>query len=138
MTRLFIPRQVQMSVPIVFFWSQKLGHIICPPHWSVPAPAGYEKIECRHAREVEIWSERLQRQEVRFHQMNLEQRFYFEEPIRQHMMEELKKNWRDATDPKNRAFLARAIDKISAKREQLRKDVIESWMHCEAKEGVAS
>ena len=54
------------------------------------------------------------------------------------MMNELKANLRNAKDPINRAFLARAIEKISEKREQMRKDVIESRMACEAKEGVAS
>lgn len=109
-----------------------------PPHWSVPEPAGYERIECRHAHEVDRCSEAMRKQEQRIHEMTVEQRFYFEEPIRIHMMNELKANLRNAKDPINRAFLARAIEKISEKREQMRKDVIESRMACEAKEGVAS
>lgn len=142
MGRIIIPggerTQAQMSKPIVFFWSQKLQHIILPPHWSIPAPVGYEKIECRHAHDADVWSERLRQQEKRIHEMTLEERYNFEEPIRDHMMNELRKNLRDAKDPTNRAFLLRAIEKISEKREKMRKDVIESKMAFEAKEGVAS
>jgi hypothetical protein len=130
--------QAQMSKPIVFWYSKQLQHIMVPPSHVVPEPIGYERIECRHAHEVDLWSNRLRQQEQRVHQMTLEERYNFEEPIRQHMMDELRKNLRDAKDPTNRAFLVRAIEKISEKREKMRKDVIESKMACESNEGVAS
>jgi hypothetical protein len=140
MSRLILPRQhqAQMSKPVVFWWSKKLQFIMVPPSHVVPAPEGFEKIECRHAHEVDTWSERLRQQEKRIHEMTLEERYNFEEPIRAHMMAELRKNLAEAKDPTNRAFLARAIEKISEKRENMRKDVIESKMACESKEGVAS
>ena len=128
---------VHMSRPVVFFWSKKLGHIVLPPHWSVPAPAGYEKIECRHAHEVDAWSARLRAQEQRILEMDMEQRYYFEEPIRVHMLEELKKNYREAKDPVNRAFLDRAIQKIQEKRRHAYLAAVEGRMACEAREGVA-
>jgi hypothetical protein len=128
----------QMSVPICFWYSAKLSHIMTPPHWSVPAPVGYERIECRHARDVEIWSKRQNEQEKRIAEMSLEERYNFEEPIRQHMMSELRANLQSATDPTNRIFLERAIEQIQKKREHVYKEVVESRMACEAKEGVAS
>ena len=127
-----------MSTPVVFWFSKKLGHIMVPPHWSVPAPAGYESIECRHAHEVDLWSNRLRQQEERILEMDMEQRYYFEEPIRVHMMEELKKNYREAIDPINRAFLARAIEKIQEKRKHAYEATVVGRMACESEEGVAS
>jgi hypothetical protein len=70
--------------------------------------------------------------------MSLEERYNFEEPIRQHMMSELRANLQSATDPTNRIFLERAIEQIQKKREHVYKEVVESRMACEAKEGVAS
>jgi hypothetical protein len=142
MGRIIIPgdrqHQAQMSKPIVFWYSKKLQHIMVPPSHLVPEPVGYERIECRHANEVDLWSERLRQQEKRIHEMTLEERYNFEEPIRAHMMAELRKNLANAKDPVNRQFLQRAIEKISEKREKMRKDVIESKMACESSEGVAS
>lgn len=142
MSKILVPahvrRQVQMSKPVVFWWSKKLGHIMVPPHWSVPEPVGYERIECRHAHEVDAWSERLRQQEKRILEMDMEQRYYFEEPIRAHMLEELKKNYREAKDPTNKAFLARAIEKIMEKRKNAYAATVEGKMACESRDGVAS
>lgn len=137
---LYLPARInaQMAKPIVFWYSKKLDHIMCAPSHIPPAPNGYEKIECRHAHEVETWSARLRAQEKRLDDMTAEERYNFEEPIRSHMLQELRKNLRDATDPVNREFLARSIFRIERKREHMRQEHIERVMHCEKSEGVAS
>jgi hypothetical protein len=135
----FRKHQAQMSKPVVFWFNRKENLIWNPPSWMIDRPwPGFEKIECRHAAEVEMWSRRLAEQEKRLLEMELEQRYNIEEPMRQRMMRDLEDKLHSATDPVNREFLARAIERIKAKRENIYKQVIESRMACEAKDGVAS
>jgi len=138
-TKLWLPQKyVQMSKPVVFWFSKKLDHIILPASPVAPAPNGYERIECRHAHEVDNWSGRLRAQEKRYREMTDEERYKFEEPIRVHMIAELRQLLRKATDPANRVFLERSIQVIEKKRELRRKEYVETCMHAEKKEGVAS
>lgn len=139
MSKLWLPqRYVQMAKPVVFWFSKKLDHILLPPSPIAPAPNGYQRIECIHAHEVELWSNRLRAQEKRIREMTDEERYRFEEPIRAHMIQELRSLLQKATDAANRAFLLRSIELIEKKREQRRQEFVETFMHCEAKEGVAS
>jgi len=138
LSKLILPRQyAQMATPIVFWYSKKLDHILNPPSPFVPAPLGYERIECRHAHEVETWSARLRAQEKRLRDMTEEERYNFEEPIRSHMLQELRDLHQKATTPANKEFLAVCIQMILAKRERRKKEVTETFMHVEAKEGLA-
>ena len=143
MSNLILPshlrrHHVQMTTPIVFWFSKRLDHIMNPPHWSVPAPEGYERIECKHAHEVDKWSARLRAQEKRIREMTEEERYNFEEPIRAHGLRILREQLQKATDPVNRVFLSSSIQALERKREQRRKEYVETFMHAEAKEGVAS
>lgn len=131
-TGLLLPRKyVQMTKPVVFWWSQKLDHILLPASPIAPSPTGYQRIECRHAHEVEKWSECLRQQEKRIREMTDEERYNFEEPIRVHGIVELRKLLANATDPKNRIFLKRSIELLEQKREQRRKEYVETYMHAE-------
>jgi hypothetical protein len=127
-----------MSKPVVFWHSKKLDHIMCPPSPIAPPPAGYERVECVHAHQADMWSRRLRRQEKRLYEMTDEERYNFEEPIRAHMLRELEKNLREAKTETNRVFLAMAIQNIKRKRQQRSKETYETFMHFEAKENVAS
>jgi hypothetical protein len=69
--------------------------------------------------------------------MNDEERYNFEEPIRAHMLAELRENLKKSKDPVNKMFLDAAISNIERKRDKARKERLESFMHVEAKEGVA-
>lgn len=140
MSKLILPRHLrnaQMSKPVVFWFSKKLDHILLPASPVAPAPKGYERIECRHANEVDLWSNRLRAQEKRIREMTDEERYNFEEPIRAHMLRELRANLAKAKDPVNREFLSRSIEMIERKREQRRKEFVETYMHAEGHEGVA-
>lgn len=139
MSKLFMPRRnVQMATPIVF-WVMRKPHffIMNPPSHLVPAPEGFEKVECRHAHEVELWSNRLRQQEKRIREMNDEERYNFEEPIRSLGLRVLRESLAKATDPINREFLSASIAVLEKKREARRKEVTETFMHVEAHEGLA-
>lgn len=108
---------------------------------NAPAPSGYERIECRHAHEIEKWSKRLAAQEKRFREMTDEERDTFEEGVWKHMMSTLRDNLLKA-DPKNRMFLEQSIKRLEERHQRNRLRRMEadavSYMHCESKEGVAS
>jgi hypothetical protein len=131
-------RQAQMSTPIVFWYQRKTQFIMCPPSPIAPAPSGFEKIECRHALEVEKWSQRLRAQEKRMHEMTETERFEYEGKIQSGIIEEMEACLARSTDPVNKQFMAFFIAKAKEKREQRRMEVVETFMHCEANEGVAS
>ena len=133
MSKLILPRKyVQMATPVVFWHSKKLDHIMLPPSPVAPPPTGYQRIECRHAHEVDKWSARLRAQEKRLREMNDEERYNFEEPIRAHGIAELRKLLSKATDQANREFLAQSISNLERKREARRKEHVETYMHIEA------
>ncbi len=138
MSKLILPpRFAQMAKPIVFWYSRKNDFIMLPPSPLPPPPKGYERIECRHAHEVELWSSRLRAQEKRIREMTDLERYSYEEPIRAEMLTELRLLLQKATTPANKEFLAASIRFIEQKREQRRKEVTETFMHAEAHEGVA-
>ena len=70
--------------------------------------------------------------------MTDEERYNFEEPIRAHGIAELRKALAKANDPINKQFIASSIEALERKRELLRKEHVETYMHVEAHEGVAS
>lgn len=139
MSRLILPHHyAQMSKPIVFWFSKKLDFIMLPASPIAPPPTDYQRIECRHAHEVDLWSKKLRSQEQRIREMTDEERYNFEEPIRAHGIQELRKALVNATDPINRIFLARSIEQLEKKRELRRKEYVETYMAVEAQEGLGS
>jgi hypothetical protein len=129
----------QLGTPIVFWYSKKLDYLMNPPSPLVPAPEGYEKIECRHAHEVDKWSARLRAQEKRISEMTDEERYIFEDRIRADALVQARKNLATMTDPFNREMAAEIIRRMETSRDKAaRPTEIESFQACEAKEGVAS
>lgn len=138
---LWLPRQhAQMTKPIVFWFNKKRDFIMNPPGPDCLPPTGYERIECRHAHEVDTWSNRLRAQEKRIHEMTVEERYVFEDAIRFDMIEEMKKQLAEAPNPQSKMFLTAAIEHFTQRREAARPahQAIESHMGCESEEGVAS
>ena len=141
MSNLWLPpscrkQQAQMSKPIVFLYAKKVDWIILPADPNMELP-GYQRIECRHAHEVEKWSAKLRAQEKRMRDLKDEERYEVEEPIRAYGESEMRKALANCTDEKNRLFMVRSLERIREKREQAKKEYIESYMACEAKDGVA-
>lgn len=139
-SKLYLPRgvrQAQMSKAVVFWWNKSADFIMCPPSPIAPPPAGFERIECRHAHEVDSWSARLRLQDKRVREMSEFERFEYEGKIQSGIIDEMKACLARSNDPLNRQFMAHFIAQAEKKREQRKMEVIESYMHCEAEEGVA-
>ena len=139
-SKLILPRQyAQMEKPVVFWWSRKLDHIILPASAIAPAPVGYERIECKHANEVDIWSNRLRGQEKRFFEMTDLERFEYEGKIQSHIIEEMEACLAASGDSRNKQFMEWFIRQAKEKRASRRPPVApEAHMACEGEEGVAS
>ncbi len=133
-------KQAQMSKPIIFWLNRKRDHLMNAPGPLVKPPTGYERIECVHAHEVDKWSNRLRAQEKRLRDMSDEERYAYEDAIRYDNIQELKKNLAESNDLQNRLFIQAAIQHAEQQREKARPVHIkrETFMACEAEEGVAS
>ncbi len=77
-------------------------------------------------------------QEKRMREMTVLERFEYEGKIQDGIIEEMKACYRRSTDPVNKEFMAWFIQKAINVRETRKAEVIETFMHCEASEGVAS
>src|SRR5882672_3240190 len=117
-----------MSEPVVFWFSKKLDNIMMPASPIAPPPIGYERIECRHAHEVDTWSARLRAQEKRIYEMTEGERFEYEGKIQSHIIAEMEKCLANSTDATNKQFMAWFIEKAKAKREKRRLEMLETWM----------
>lgn len=132
MSNLILPRRyAQMRKAVVFWFNRSADFIMLPPSPIAPPPAGFERIECRHANEVDSWSARLRLQDKRLREMNAIERFEFEGKVQSSIIEEMKACYQRSTDPVNREFMAIAIRKAEEKREKRQMEVIESYMHIE-------
>jgi len=138
MSKLYLPRKyAQMSKPVVFWFNRTADFIMCPPSPIAPPPAGFERIECRHAHEADSWSARLRLQEKRMREMTEFERFEYEGKVQASIIEEMEKCLARATDQTNREFLAYFIRLAKEKQRRRAVEVVETYMHAEAKEGVA-
>jgi hypothetical protein len=140
---IFVPssvRNAQMSKAVVFWHNKKRDFIMNPPGPNCTPPPGYERIECRHAHEVDTWSARLRAQEKRIHEMTVEERYVFEDAIRFDMLAEMRKQLAEAVTPFQKGFLAAAIAHFEQRRDDARPahTKFESHMGCESSEGIAS
>jgi hypothetical protein len=141
--KILVPRslkQAQMSKPIVFWHNKNRDHIMNAPGPDITPPSGYQRIECRHAHEVDTWSSRLRAQEKRIRDMSDEERYQYEDRLRHDMIEELRRNLAASNDETNRLFMQAAITHAEQQRERIRPVHIqrETYQACEAEEGVAS
>lgn len=137
---LILPRKyAQMAEPVVFWFCPKLDFIMVPASPIAPPPSGYQRVECRHAYEVDIWSRRLRRQEQRFFEMSELERYEYEGKIQSHNIEEMEKCLKTSTDSKNKQFMEWFIKQAKQKRDSRRPPTApENFMACEAEEKVAS
>lgn len=139
MSELIIPRYLAKRKPqkIVFWFNKKADFIMCPPSPLAPPPAGFQKVECQNASEVQKWSSRLRTQEKRVYEMTELERYELEGKIQSDIIAEMEECYRNSTDPVNREFMAYHIRLAKAHRAQRRPQARETFMHCEAEEGVA-
>ncbi len=132
-----VSKPANKVVNIVFWFSKKLDHIrVGAPEW-MPIPKnlvmlGYDKIVCRSAHEVGIWSQKLRDQERRLREQTDEQREAFEGPILQKMRQDLHYQMANARNQINRDFVRQALVKLDEYEEKRRKENTESYQHVEA------
>jgi hypothetical protein len=135
---IWIPGQTKPGVKriaVVFYFNATSQRIIVgfPENFPIPASyakAEYQKIVCRSAHELEIWSKKLRDQERRDEEMTDEEREAFEGPIRAWARAELVTSMMNARNPINKEFCRFALEKLDED-ERRRKMKKESFMHIE-------
>jgi len=140
-TGLWIPDHLKPAhkpVNIVFWFSRKLNRINVglPEQYPIPrvlVNLGFEKIVCRNAHDVDLWSQKLRDQERRDEEMTDEQREMFEGPLRAELRKELVSKMMNSRNAINRDFCRAALQKMDED-EARRKVKRESFMHVEAAE----
>jgi hypothetical protein len=138
-SNLWVPKHLRPAVKriaVVFYFNPTDKRIIVgfPDNFPVPpsfAKAGYQKIVCTSAHELEIWSQKLRDQERRDEEMTDEQREAFEGPIRAWARQELVTAFMNARNAINKDFCRHALEKMDED-ERRRKMKKISYMHQEA------
>ncbi len=134
MTELWLPKHLRPArkpIAVVFYYSKTLDRIMVGFPENYPAPKGFEKIVCRTAHDVEIWSEKMRQQDKRDEEMTEEQRELVEGPIREYARKQLLHLMANARNSINKEFCRVALAKMDADAEK-RKMKRESYQHIEA------
>lgn len=125
-------------VAVVFYFNRKINRMLVGAPEQFPIPrllrnAGYEKIVCRNAHDVDLWSQKMREQERRDEEMTEQQRDAFEGPLRALLRQELVTKMLNSRNAVNREFCRAALQRMDED-EARRKVRRESWMHIEAAE----
>jgi hypothetical protein len=134
MSDLWIPqryRQNKRPVKVVFYHNPTLDQVLVGFPEQFPAPAGFEKIICTTASEVERWSQKMRDQDRREQEMTDEQREAIEGPIRDYARKELIHLRDHARNALNRDFCQEALNRLEEQEYHARMKR-ESFMHQEA------
>jgi len=135
---LWIPDHLKPAhkpVNVVFWYSKRLNRINVglPEQYPVPqvlANIGFEKIVCRSAHDVDLWSQKMRDQETRDEELTDEQRELFEGPLRAELRKDLVYKMMHSRNQVNRDFCRAALQKMDDD-EARRKVKRESIMHAE-------
>ena len=115
-------------VNVVFYFNRAQDRIMVGFPENFPAPAGFEKIVCRSAAEVDKWDRKMRDQEKRDAEMSDEQREAVEGPMRDYARKELTRLMLNARNNLNREFCRVALQKLDDD-DKRRKMKRESFMH---------
>ena len=129
----WVPRHLKPSnkiVNVVFYYSKTFDRILVGFPENYPVPHGFEKIVCHSAHDVELWSERLRKQERRDEEIKDEEREAIEAPVREYARRELQHLMANARNNVNRDFCRQALARID-EMEKKAKMKRESFMHVE-------
>jgi len=135
---IWVPRDLAPAVrrvAVVFYHSKKLNRIVvgAPEEYPVPKvmqAMGFNKVVCRSAHEVEVWSQKLRDQERRDEEMTDAEREAFEGPLRAQLRADLMNRMANSRNAVNREFCRQALENMDAAEERQRTKR-ESMMHCE-------
>jgi hypothetical protein len=133
---LWLPRRYCKPTSVVFYHNPKTNHIIngFPDIYPLPdyyAVRGYQKVVCRDAHTMEIWSEKLRDQERREKEIEDAKREAIEGPVRDALRQQMVHTRDHTTDPKNREFLRRAVENAEEYDRQREKETRTSFQHME-------
>jgi hypothetical protein len=136
---LWIPNHLKPAhkpVAIVFWFSRKLNRINIglPEQYPVPAilaNLGFEKIVCRNAHDVDLWSQKVRDQEKRDSEMSDEQRYAFEGPLRAELRKDLVSKMINSRNQLNRDFCRAALQRMDEDEAKHKMDRV-SFQHVEA------
>jgi hypothetical protein len=136
-----MPRgNAQMATKIYFWHNPRTQHVMqgAPPQFDSMKPMGYQTIECNHAHEAEMWSERLRRQDQRITEMSDYEREQIEGPMRDDLRKQIKGRLREleaGIDTKNARlnalFMKKALQMLDQQEEKA-KTIRQSYLHVEA------
>ena len=130
----------QMATKIYFWYNSRTQHIMqgAPPQFDHLKPMGYQTIECNHAHEAEMWSDRLRKQDQRITEMSDYEREQIEGPMREDLRKQIKGRLREleaGIDTKNARlnamFMKKALHMLD-EQEAKAKTVRQSYLHLEA------
>lgn len=138
---LWIPQHLKPSrklIRVVFYLNRQLDRVEvgAPEQFGLPmalAKLGWEKVVCETAHEVELYSEKKRRQDIRDAERSEEEREKIEGPIRDAIRRDLNYRMLNSKNQLNRDFCFFALKKLD-EQEKMRKEKIDSWMHSEAAE----
>jgi hypothetical protein len=139
---LYLPRylvQGRKPTAIVFYYCSRTDRILvgAPEVFPVPKPLadeGYQKIVCRSAHDVEVWSKKLQKQEARDQEIEKTARHGIEGPMRDKLRSEVVYARDHASNAFNRDALQHYLEEIDRADSRREKETSISYMHCEAAE----
>ena len=117
---LWIPDHLKPAhkpVNIVFWFSRKLNRINVglPEQYPIPRVLlnlGFEKVVCRSAHDVDLWSQKLRDQEKRDSEMSDEERYNFEGPLRAELRKDLVSRMLNSRNQFNRDFCKAALQRM--------------------------
>ena len=135
---LWIPSHLKPArklIKVVFYINRQLDRVEvgAPEQFGLPmvlARLGWEKVVCETAHEVELYSEKKRRQDIRDAERSEEDREKIEGPIRDAIRKDLYNRMMLSKNQINRDFCRFALEKIDAQ-EKMRKEKLESYMHVE-------
>lgn len=126
------PRNAQLRIKVVFYKHVATGRYSIGFPDQFPAPAGYEKIVCNHAYEVEKWDKVLRFQEANDRERTAEEREKVEGPMRDHLRSLLRQGKSNARNQLNRDFCDQSLQRLDIAETERKKETVESYMHVAA------
>lgn len=134
----YLAKPAHRAMAVVFWHSAKLDRVVVglPEQYPVPAvleKLGFQKVVCRSAHEVEIWSEKLRAQERRDEERTDVEREMFEAPLVAIIRSDIRARMIASPNAITREFCRNALEQMDRReRENQLKRV--SFQHSEAYE----
>lgn len=141
---LYLPRYLIAErrgkpVNVVFYFCKRTNHILVGADEKTPMhPAliqrGYEKVVCRDAHTVDLWSQKLRDQEMRDQDIERQKQEEMEGPTRTYLRHWIQERISSAPDQFSRDAARYYLEKMDRQETERAKHRRISYQHCEAAE----